>query len=187
MFGEPARPPGKILVVYYSMGGNTARVARDIARLTGADIERLRDPAHSASLGGYLKAVIDAVCEKPAQLGPLGRNPRDYALTIIGTPVWARHITPAVRAYLQRCKGDIQKVAFFVTSGDTAAGKVIPEAEALVGRKGLAQVGFSAVELGDRARYEARLASFVRCLQHCREPSSLPRGAQPGLAIPPGC
>ena len=34
---------GKILVVYYSLSGNTGRVARDIARLTRADVEVLRD------------------------------------------------------------------------------------------------------------------------------------------------
>lgn len=32
----------KILVVYYSLSGNTARVAREIARLGQADIEALR-------------------------------------------------------------------------------------------------------------------------------------------------
>src|SRR5688572_15200823 len=131
MFGNPAGTSGKALVAYYSMSGNTARVARDIAKLTGADVESLRDPAHGVGFSGYLKAVVDAVWERPAQIGPLSRNPRDYGLTIIGTPVWARHMTPAVRSYLQRCKADIRKVAFFVTSGDTDVISVVPSMETL--------------------------------------------------------
>lgn len=165
MFGEVPRGSGSVLVVYFSASGNTARVARDIARLTDADVESLRDPAHSGGFGGYLRGVIDAICAKPAQIGPLGRNPRDYMLTIVGTPVWGRHMTPAVLAYLQRFKAEFRNLAFFVTSGDTDAERIVPSMETVAGQHAIAYIGFNAAELADRATYEARVASFVKSLQ----------------------
>jgi multimeric flavodoxin WrbA len=94
----------KVLVVYYSLTGNTARVARDVARRTGGDIESIRDSGYGVGFTGYIKAAIDAVRGASSQPGPLARNPRDYALTIVGTPVWVGHMTPPVRGWLQRCR-----------------------------------------------------------------------------------
>lgn len=47
----------------------------------------------------------------PAHIGPLSKNPADYALTIIGTPVWVGTMTPAVRAYLQNNQERLHNVA----------------------------------------------------------------------------
>jgi len=155
----------RILVAYYSVTGNTARVARDIARLTGADLEPLRDPDYGAGFSGYLKAIVDAVCGRAGRIGPLRHTPREYALTVVGTPIWARHMTPAVRAYLKRCGADVRNIAFFVTSGSTDASCIVPAMETLAGRKGIAYTGFTATELADRAVYEAKLAGFVEALR----------------------
>jgi hypothetical protein len=113
---------------------------------------------------GYVKAAIDALREKPADIGSLSRNPRDYALTVIGTPVWVGNMTPAARAYLQRVKTDLGKVAFFVTSGDTDVGKVAPRMAKLAGRDPVACAGFSAKELANQAVYDVKLDAFVSAM-----------------------
>jgi hypothetical protein len=153
--------------VYYSLGGNTARVARDIARMTRADVEVLhdRDREHGVGYLGYVKAAIDALRERPATLGDLTRDPRNYSLTVIGTPVWAGRMTPAVRAYLQRFKGDLPRVAFFVTSGNTDASKIVLPMERIVGHKADAFAGFNAADLADPHKYEARVGAFVQALR----------------------
>jgi flavodoxin len=49
-------PDLKMLVVYYSRGGNTRAVAEEIARaLGGADLEEIRDAADRSGWRGYLK------------------------------------------------------------------------------------------------------------------------------------
>ena len=158
---------GKILVVYYSLSGNTARVARDIARLARADIEVLRDFDREPRLGflGYVKAVMDALRGKPGRLGSVACEPRNYSLVIIGTPVWAGCMTPAVRAYLERFKADLTHVAFFVTSGNTNASKVVLPMEAIVGHKAEAFVGFDAAGLADQRICGDRIATFLQTLR----------------------
>ena len=155
---------GKVLVVYYSLTGNTARVARDLARRTGGDIESIRDTGHGVGFAGYLKAAVDAVRGAPAQIGPLARKPRDYALTIIGTPIWVGHMTPAVRGWLQRCRADLGRVAFFVTCGSTDVSKIAPALESLAGRKAIALAGFNAKDLAKRESYDAKISEFIKAM-----------------------
>jgi flavodoxin len=164
MFGNASFGARRVLVVYYSMTGNTARVARDLGRTLGADVESVQDKGHGVGLKGYLKATIDAVRGIPAQIGEPTRNPADYSLVIIGTPVWAWHMTPAIRAYLQRFKASLNDVAFFVTSGDTDVAQIVPSLELVSGHKALASAGFSAQELSDRRNYEGKLTDFVNAL-----------------------
>jgi menaquinone-dependent protoporphyrinogen IX oxidase len=167
---------GKVLVVYYSLTGNTARVARDIARRTGGDIESLRDSSYGVGFTGYIKAAVDAVRGASVQLGPLARNPRDYALTIIGTPVWVGHMTPSVRGWLQRCRADLGPVAFFVTSGDTDVSKIAPALESLAGRKAVALAGFNAKVLGNREFYDAEISGFLNAINRAAPPLALDLG-----------
>lgn len=151
----------RTLVVYYSLSGNTARVALDLAKMIGADIESLRDRHHGAGFWGSLKAAWHAMRQVPTQLAPLRHEPSEYTLILIGTPVWAGRMTPAARAYLLQCAARIPNVGFFVTSAATDATKVVPAMEALAGRRAVAFKGFDARELKDAARYNQRLAELA--------------------------
>jgi len=151
----------KILVAYYSLSGNTARVARDLAARLGADIESIQDPGHGVGFFGYLKDSLDALRKVPAKIGPLARNPDDYALTIVGTPVWAGRMTPAVRSYLQQTQGRLGKVACFVTSGNTDVAKIVPAIELLADTRLAASASFNARELQQKSVYEQKLAAFL--------------------------
>lgn len=153
-----------VLVVYYSLSGNTARVARDLAKRTKADIESLRDTSHGKGFIGYWKSIIDAVRGKPVSLDNLKYDPADYSLVVIGTPVWAWHMTPAIRAYLMMFAGDLGNVGFFVTSGDTDVEKLVPSMEAIIRRNAVASAGFNAKELAVSATYESKLTDFIQAL-----------------------
>jgi hypothetical protein len=113
---------------------------------------------------GYLKAIRDAVRGAPARIEPITRRPSDYALTIIGTPVWAWKMTPAVRAYLRQTQQQLGRVAFFVTSGDTDVAKIVPPMEALAGVKAIASVGFNNRELNDERLYQEKLRAFLAAI-----------------------
>src|SRR5262245_37560389 len=125
MAAQVSATSGKVLVVYYSLSGNTARVAWDLARTLRADVESLIDREHGVGFFGSVKAVVAALRGKPAQLGEVTHDPRRYDLVIIGSPVWGGHLTPAVRAYLQRFARDLHGAAFFTTSAQTDASKKV--------------------------------------------------------------
>lgn len=166
-------PAKKVLVAYYSLSGNTARVAHDIAIRTGADIESIRDPGHGTGFVGFLKSCIDALRGVSARIGPLRRDFTAYDLTVIGTPVWAGRMTPAIRAYLQITQGKLGRVGFFVTSGNTDVTRLLPALESVAGTKAFAAAGFSAKDLKRPDVYERTLAVFLNALglpQNGRKP-----------------
>ena len=158
----------RILVVHYSLSGNTERVAEDLATRLGAEREKIGDSKNRRGLLGYLRAALDSIREKPAELSGLDKNPNDYALTLIGTPIWAGKITPAVRTYLRMNRGRFNDVAFFTTSGSTVAEKVVPAMERLAGRQAAAIAGFNYVDLKTESLYEKKISAFLEGLQRNR-------------------
>lgn len=157
-----------ILVVHYSLSGNTERVAEDLATRLGAEREKIGDTRNRGGVLGYLRAALDSLRERPAELTGHDKNPNDYSLTLIGTPIWAGKITPAVRTYLRMNRGRFNDVAFFTTSGSTAAEKVIPAMERLAGQQAVAYAGFVYADLKTESLYEKKIAAFLERLRHGR-------------------
>jgi hypothetical protein len=164
MASNGADRAGKLLVVYYSLSGNTARVAWDIAKLTEGDVESLRDPCHGAGFFGLMKAALDAVCGRSVKLGDVRYDPREYSLVIIGTPVWVGRMTPAIRTYLQRFAKDLPHVGFFVTAGKTDAERIVPSVERILSHTVDASTGFNTGELDDSRVYDAKIGRFLETL-----------------------
>lgn len=155
----------RILVTYYSLTGNTAKVAVDLATRLGADVLPLHERAPRRGFFGYLRAAIDSLRERPSALEPPGKFAGDYDLVIVGTPIWVGRITPAARAYLHTIRGGVTRVAFFITSGATDISSVQPTLEKLAGAPALAATGFAEPELRDSLRYEQKLKEFVATLR----------------------
>jgi hypothetical protein len=152
----------KVLVVYYSRSGNTARVARDLAARLDADVEALQDLQEGSGWLNVLRAAVRAWRKRPASIRSPQHDPADYALTVIGTPVWAWQMTPAVRAYLQQVGRHLREVAFFVTSGNTDISRIGPALASLAGRRAIASTGFNERELRSALLYEKKLEAFIR-------------------------
>jgi flavodoxin len=109
----------KILIVYYSLTGNTKFVAEHIAKELNADVEEVKpvkdlDPdSGSKYFWGGMKAKMKC---KP-KLEELKHNPSEYDLIIIGTPVWAWTLSPPIRSYCSEFNLEDKKVALFTSSG----------------------------------------------------------------------
>jgi flavodoxin len=110
----------KSLVVYYSRTGNTKFVAETIAAEIGADVEEIVDQKNRMGVGGWLSAGKDARQEKETEIALTMRSPANYDLIVVGTPIWASRITPAIITYLKKNDLSGKKVAaFFVQDGKT--------------------------------------------------------------------
>ena len=107
----------KTLVVYYSHKGHTEKVAEDIAKILGADIEKIEDQTDRSHLVNWALSVYDDDLTDPAKIATAKYNSNDYDLVIIGTPIWDG-ITPAVKSYLSKNK--FKQVAFFITFNSAA-------------------------------------------------------------------
>lgn len=102
----------KTLVVYFSRSGHTRQVAGDIAKLCGADVGPICELRGRQGPWGYLRSIWQAVCRAAPPIMPTVRNPADYDLVIIGSPIWGMRLAPPVRSYAQLHAERFKHVAF---------------------------------------------------------------------------
>ncbi len=150
----------KMLVVYYSVNGATERVAKDVAAMFDADIDRVFEEKDRRSFSGHLMASIDAWFNSRPGIKPMQSDPYDYDLVILGTPVWWFKMAPAIRAYIHQYRERFREIACFTTSAATKPEKIVPRMEQAVGKKALGFTGFTRRELKDDARYRRRLRNL---------------------------
>lgn len=124
----------KILVAYYSRTGTTKKVAAALADKLGAELEEIKDTVARSGAIGYLKSGRDGMQRNLTKLEPIAKNPADYDLVIVGTPIWSWSVSAPVRTYLTEQKNNFRQVAFFCTMGGNY-GKTFVEMEELVGQE----------------------------------------------------
>ncbi|MFX0105132.1 MAG: flavodoxin family protein [Candidatus Hodarchaeota archaeon] len=108
----------KILVVYYSLTGNTKFIAETIAESINADILELKPVKQLDAESGmkYFWGGYQATMKKKPKLEEFDINPFDYDLIIIGTPVWAWTISPPIRSFLSKFNLSAKNVALWTCS-----------------------------------------------------------------------
>ncbi|MCK4670262.1 MAG: flavodoxin [Nanoarchaeota archaeon] len=138
-----------ILVTYYTRTGNTGLLAKELAGSLKADLDHIVDKKSRKGVLGLLAAGKDAFWKKSTEIS-FAKDPKEYDIVVVGTPVWAGIAAPGVRAYLQ--KNDFKKVAFFCTFR-RQAGKTFKDMEKICKRP-LAVLGLKAKRLDDKERIE---------------------------------
>lgn len=152
----------KTLVVCYSNSGTTMSVAECIAQDLGADLDAIEEvksrpplifegKKSQASAGAFMRAAFSAVFGLGSTIAETRIEPSGYDLVVIGTPVWAGSLTPAVRSYLKRHRKALRRVAFFCSAGDPSTMRVFGQMRKLVGEDPIATIAVRSEE----ARTEA--------------------------------
>jgi len=152
----------KILVVYYSKTGHTRKIAQDIAKQIDADLEEITDQKKRTGLLGFILGGRDALTGKKTKISEIRKNPAEYGLVILGGPIWAGSITPAVRTYINQYKDSLPPVASFFSSGGKTPDQVFEKLSNLLPEKLVSIMGLSQEELKDTQNYHARLSSFLK-------------------------
>lgn len=161
-------PAARVLVVYFSRSGTTARLASMLAGALDADLEAIREsgagrkPARSGALG-YLRSVVEAVRQRPAAIEPPVHDPAAYDVVIVGSPVWARSVSSPVRAWLVAHRASLKHVAFFCSLGGSGAANALDQMRALAGKPPVAhcEVTASDLHVGKDQRLIAEFAQRI--------------------------
>ena len=104
------------LIAYYSFEGNCRALAKTMAEATNAKLAELlpvRETVPRHGIAKYLAGGKAAFLKRTTPLQPLGFSLRHFDLIIVGGPVWAWDITPAVRAFLTQTNWHNKRVALF--------------------------------------------------------------------------
>ncbi|MFH1256112.1 MAG: NAD(P)H-dependent oxidoreductase [Candidatus Diapherotrites archaeon] len=137
----------KSLVVFYSHDGSTKAVAGKIAAELKCPVEEIIGLKKRSGPIGWLTGGRDAMKAVPTEIKALESNFAEFDLVVIGTPIWADNVTPAVRALIEKNKNSLKSVAFFCTAGGGKGGKAFAEMESIAGKKPKATLELSAMEV----------------------------------------
>ncbi|HAU38574.1 MAG TPA: hypothetical protein DCX07_12765 [Phycisphaerales bacterium] len=123
-----------ILIVFYSRTGVTRRAATELAAALGADVEEIHDTKDRHGVLGGMGGGKDALLKKLAVIEPVSRRPEEYEMVLVGTPVWAFTMAPAVRTYLAEHAAEIARAALFCTLGGSGAAKTFRDMTEMLGK-----------------------------------------------------
>lgn len=153
----------KTLVVHYSLGGTTRRVAEEIARPLGADLDAIED-IRPRGLFGTLRGALESLARGVPAIRH-ARDPSAYDLVVLGSPVWGLSMSSPMRAYLLRHGERLRDVACFCTWGGIGGwDAALEEMSAMAGapRAVTAALHERAVR---RDQHRASLSTFVERLR----------------------
>jgi flavodoxin len=151
----------KILIAYYSRTGHTRTIAVELAARCGADLQEIRDATTKRSgLLGYFRCAREALRLESPPIEPPTVNTQSYDLVILGTPVWASHMSSPMRSFLEATRGKLERIAVFCTQGGNGAPKVIGEIADTVGKRALATLVLNERDVA-KGRYVQPLDAFA--------------------------
>ncbi len=152
----------KYLVAYYSRTGNIKTIGMTIGKALSADIDEIIDKKKRAGIVNWIRAGRDAQAKKLTEIQS-EKNPQDYDVIVIGSPIWAGNPTPALRTYLTTHDLKGKKVAFFICSTINRYAKVFSQLKEMTPESEHAGI-FTASRFrkGDR---ESELNAFIKKLK----------------------
>jgi flavodoxin len=145
------------LVVYYSKTGLTRKVGEAVSDLLQCDREELLDQKNRNGLQGYVSMALEGPLKKRADIKEPVKDPADYDLVVIGTPIWNMNLSSPVRSYLFRHRGRFKAVAFYATQGSIGSGNAFKEMEKICGKKPV-----STMEIDKRDKLDGECISKVK-------------------------
>ncbi len=120
---------GKTLVAYFSAGGTTARVAKELAQAAGADLYEIKpvvpytkddlnwmDKKSRSSVEMSDKSSRPAIADSNAEIS-------QYDTIFLGFPIWWYVAPTIVNSFLESYDFSGKKIILFATSGGSGFGK----------------------------------------------------------------
>lgn len=120
----------KILVAYYSWGGNTKAVGDYIAQKLGADVHQIQPvKAYPTDYDACVKEVGRQGKDFEPELKPIQTDIAAYDVIFVGTPCWWGNISNPMRSFLNQYSFRGKTVIPFMTNG--TSGKRLQDVEKL--------------------------------------------------------
>jgi flavodoxin len=154
----------RCLVVYYSRSGRTAKVATAIANGCHADLEQIYYASGNDYRPGVPRALWQALADSRPAIAAPRRDPAEYELVVLGTPVWAGRMAAPLRSYIAAQRGSLRRVAAFCTQGGNGGPEVLAAIGALSGRRLLATLTLDGEQF-ERSAYIDPARAFGRRIE----------------------
>lgn len=157
----------KVVIVYYSMTGNTRAIAEELKWALGADIEEIRERRPRRGFGGVLKALAELLLHREPPVLPPQQDLTQYDLVVIGGPLWGGRFAAPVRVFTRCHVVNARRVALFCTFGSYGAGQALESMRSSLGGEVIATLAIAARDLAHE-RHRAPFDTFVAKLREVR-------------------
>ena len=154
----------KVLVVYYSLTGNTKLIAEAIAESINSDVLELK-PVKELNAEGSMKYVwggYQATMKKKPKLKVFDTNPLEYDLIFLGTPVWAWTYSPPIRSFLSMFDLSGKKVALWTCSAGDGIKAMNRFKEALKEANIVGEIRFQEPKQRETEEAKEKVASWAK-------------------------
>lgn len=148
----------KTLIVYYSRTQTTKRIAEIIQRELDCDIEEITDSNKYKGKLGFIKGGMNATMGRTSDINPVTKNPSDYDLVIIGTPVWSSNMVPPIHTYLLTYNDQIKNMASFCTCMGGGYDKALKKIAEVSGKTQLSTMFLTSKEI---EKPEEKIKTFI--------------------------
>ncbi len=161
----------KSLVVYYSFEGDTKFIGEAIAKELGSDILEL-SLEKEVKNKDYMKKYLgekQVLMKTTPLLKPFDKNPADYDLLIIGTPIWSGTYAPALRSFFESTTIKEKQIALFYCF-TVKRGRIFRHMKkALKGNKIIETIGFKDPLKENTNLALKRVKNWVQKITSCME------------------
>ncbi len=157
----------KKLVVFYSNTGNTLKLAEILSDKLESETLEIKDRRKRKGLIGFLRAGFDAITSNVTIIEDFKLRLSEYDLVIIGSPIWAGRLTPAIRTFLIGNSEVLPDVAFFTTHAGGGSSKALLQMEELAEKEPLACLSIEKSNLkDDTSDSKQEIDKYVKTLQN---------------------
>lgn len=104
-----------VLIVYFTRTGNSKKIAEQISIKLNCEVDEIIDQKKWKGIRGFLKGGLNSICEKTTKISYV-KNPKDYDILIIVSPVWATKVPPAIRTYIVENINSMKKYALIINN-----------------------------------------------------------------------
>jgi len=157
----------KAAVVYYTLDGNSAIVAKEIKTQLNADLIRLqtKDEKKRGKIGKFFWGGGMVFLHKKPPLKPYTFDPSAYDLIIIGAPVWASSPAPPVQTFLSEAGITGKKIALFVCHAGGKGNALETFKTLLAGNDIVAETDFNTPYKCDSEELKQQIADWIKGFQ----------------------
>lgn len=149
------------IILYYSKTGNNRKLGEILKEKLNFSVEEIIDKKRREGVLGFIVSGYDSLTKRLTQIEKIKSNIESFDHIIIGTPIWAGNITPAIRTFLVENKNKIKSYSIFsVSELGKKNSKILNDIEKIVGFKPKSYVFIKNVEL-KKNLVEEKINRFV--------------------------
>lgn len=158
----------KAVIIYYSLSGNTKKLADFLAAKLTADKTNIEEQNKNTNFFTMLRLIYHVLLNKPSQIRSLRVKPSQYDLVILGSPVWMMRLSSPMRALISQEKRNLKKVAFFCTEGSSGGKAVFEIMSKLCEKQPIATLEMTQTDMMELEKNQ-KLADFIDVCQRQTE------------------